>query len=104
MESLTGPQIQALAYEQSPIEPQGLAATIQAVTIFLLVFSTIVTVVRFIIRGWKTKFELLWGVDDYLAVIALVSNSPPKQSKRSPITSYRTLTSHHRKKGSLHGR
>ncbi|KAK8129731.1 hypothetical protein PG999_002111 [Apiospora kogelbergensis] len=71
MESLTGPQIQALAYEQSPIEPQGLAATIQAVTIFLLVFSTIVTVVRFIIRGWKTKFELLWGVDDYLAVIAL---------------------------------
>ena len=72
MESLTGQQVQALAYAQAPIVPHGLAADVQAVTIFLLVMSVSITGTRLVIRGWREKFGLPWGPDDHLAVVAIV--------------------------------
>lgn len=72
MESLTGQQVQDLAYAQAPIVPQGLAANVQAVTIFLLVLSVGITGPRLVIRAWREKFGLPWGADDHLAVVAIV--------------------------------
>lgn len=78
MESLTGQQVQALAYAQEPIAPQGLAAEAQAVTIFLLALSVSITGTRLVIRWWREKFGLPWGSDDHLAVVAIVRVPIPR--------------------------
>ncbi|GKT60228.1 integral membrane protein [Colletotrichum tofieldiae] len=75
--SMTGEQIQAIAYELPPLDPKGLAAGVEFVAIVLGIISVIIVSLRIYVRaGLSGASTALWGIEDYLAVVGLLPFIP----------------------------
>lgn len=73
---LSGPELIREAWKQPPIAVQGLAAVLSAVTLALLVVGTVAVALRVWVRAWLFRDKKIWGWDDTLAVLSLLTFIP----------------------------
>lgn len=71
-----GAQLQAAAYAQPTIAPEGLAMTIIVVTSVIMGIATVVVALRTYVRFPWAPFSKGWGWDDTFSVLSYVSQPP----------------------------
>ncbi|KAK7756524.1 hypothetical protein SLS62_001359 [Diatrype stigma] len=64
------------AWEQDPIGARGFAACLASLHVTLLALSTIAVGLRVWARGWVFRDSKVWGWDDTLAVLSLLTTAP----------------------------
>lgn len=74
----TSPEdLAVLAYQQRPVQPQGIALTIVVVAISIIVIDICVVGLRVWVRSWYLRSVGAWGMDDTLTVIGFVRTFLP---------------------------
>ncbi|KAH6639995.1 hypothetical protein BKA67DRAFT_671367 [Truncatella angustata] len=75
--AISSSAISASAYALDPLIPTGLAAGVEATSIFLCILTTIVVGLRIWVRaGYSDAQTRVWGIDDYLLVIGFLPFLP----------------------------
>lgn len=69
----TAQQLAAIAAAAQPLQPEGRALAFLVVTIVLLVLSVFFVSVRLWYRLWKLRASKVWGWEDILALMGLIT-------------------------------
>lgn len=74
--TVSGEAIALEAYALPPLNPTGLGARVEAVSILIAIVTSIAVGLRVWVRtGYSVTGSRLWGIDDYLLLIGFVSLS-----------------------------
>lgn len=84
LENMSGEQLAELAYNEPPLEPQGLARGVEIYMYFAAITTSIIVGLRVYVRACMNQGRA-WGPDDYLAVLGYVSAPKHQLEKKKAL-------------------